>query len=90
MSHIIRYVRCSQTECSIEESFIDFIKITGKTGDAMANQITSKLVDDGLNIDDIRGQASMAEKYSGVQAKILNLNKFARFVPCSAHSLSCS
>lgn len=91
---IIRYVHIdSNRKCRIEESFIDFINTEEKTGEGLTKEIVDKLIEDDLNISDIRGQsydngANMAGKYRGVQARILSLNENARFIPCSAHSLN--
>ena len=59
----------------------------------LATEITEKLLKDGLNIEDCRGQgydngANMAGKYSGVQARISAINELAIFVPCAAHTLN--
>ncbi|KAL4144002.1 hypothetical protein QTP88_006247 [Uroleucon formosanum] len=75
------------------ESFVDFIESKEKTGHGLASEITTKLINDGLNIENCRGQdfdnsANMAGKYNGVQSKICQINELARFVPCSAHSLN--
>ena len=56
---------------AVEENFIDFIESHEKTGLGLATEITEKLIEDGLNLKDCRGQgydngANMAGKYSGV------------------------
>ncbi|KMQ87036.1 zinc finger mym-type protein 1-like protein [Lasius niger] len=93
MSQILRYVKVFNGKVSIEERFIDFIHSHEKTGNGLANEILQKLKVDGLNIANIRGQGydngtNMSGKYNGVQAKIQQINKYARFVPCAAHSLN--
>jgi hypothetical protein len=64
-----------------------------KTGEAITAEITKKLEQDGLNLQDCRGQsydnqATMAGVHSGVQKRILDLNPLAVFVPCNNHSLN--
>uniref|UniRef100_H3AUA6 DUF4371 domain-containing protein n=1 Tax=Latimeria chalumnae TaxID=7897 RepID=H3AUA6_LATCH len=93
MCQIIRYVRIAYNDCSVEESFIDFINTSEKTGSGLAAEIEKKLCNDSLNIADCHGQgydngANMACKYCGVQARLAQVNELARFVPCTAHSLN--
>ncbi|CAI6357655.1 unnamed protein product [Macrosiphum euphorbiae] len=93
LTEIIRYVHIVNGEVSIEESFIDFIISHEKTGSGLADEISSKLKEDGLNIMDCRGQgfdngANMAGVHNGVQAHIISKNDLAMFVPCAAHSLN--
>lgn len=93
MSEIIRYVTLVKGKVTIEESFIDFIHTKEKTGSGLASEIINKLKTDGINLKGARGQgydnaANMAGKYNGVQARILQENQHARFVPCAAHSLN--
>jgi hypothetical protein len=71
MSQIIRYVSVSDGNVSIKESFIAFVNAQGKTGNGLASEILNKLVEDGINIKNARGQcydnaANMAGKYDGV------------------------
>ncbi|XP_054276742.1 52 kDa repressor of the inhibitor of the protein kinase-like [Macrosteles quadrilineatus] len=92
-SQIIRYVKIVDGECVIEESFVDFIISHQKTGRGLSEEILDKLMNDGLDIQNCRGQgfdngANMAGKYEGVQAHICQLNDLAKFIPCSAHSLN--
>jgi len=93
LTEIIRYVHIVNGEVSIEESFIDFIISHEKSGSGLADEISSKLKEDGLNIMDCRGQgfdngANMAGVHNGVQAHIISKNDLAMFVPCAAHSLN--
>ncbi|MBN3287620.1 FA69C protein, partial [Polyodon spathula] len=90
---IIRYIRIADGQCSVEERFIDFINKTEKTGSGLAAEIEQKLRTDGLDQANIRGQgydnrANIAGKYSGVQARLKQVNDLARFVPCVTHSLN--
>lgn len=94
MSEIIRYIYFdSNGKVKIEESFIDFIQSHEKTGEGLTTEILNKLKTNNLNIYDVRGQgydngANMAGKYKGVRARIMDINKLALFVPCSAHNLN--
>uniref|UniRef100_A0A1Y1MZW7 TTF-type domain-containing protein n=1 Tax=Photinus pyralis TaxID=7054 RepID=A0A1Y1MZW7_PHOPY len=93
LSLVVRYVEKNGKTCSIEERFLMFIEVKEKTGYALANILQKVLQELGLDIQNIRGQAydngsNMAGQYQGVQARILQENPTARFVPCSAHSLN--
>jgi len=93
MSQVIRYVHISNDKVCIEESFLGFILSHEKTGKGLASEILTQLSDEDLNIQNCRGQVydngeNMAEKFKGVQAKIMEKNSLATFVPCSAHSLN--
>ncbi|XP_071039539.1 zinc finger MYM-type protein 1-like [Parasteatoda tepidariorum] len=73
--------------------FIKFIQIFGHNAESLTNVILQVLEDLGLDIRNCRGQSydnasNMAGKYSGVQARIKNINSTAEYVPCSAHSLN--
>ena len=46
-----------------------------------------------IDFSKCRGQSydnasNMAAKYNGIQQKILEKNKFAKFIPCAGHSLN--
>lgn len=93
VTQIIRYVRIDGNQCSIEESFLDFIATEEKSGAGLAQEIMKKLAADGLQLSDCRGQgydngANMAGIYNGAQAFITQQNSDARFVTCAAHSLN--
>lgn len=93
MSQIIRYVHIEDTEASVQESFIDFIHLTGKSANEITEQICYKLQNDGLKLEHCYGQgydnaATMAGHISGVQKRILDVNPKAVFVPCNNHSLN--
>lgn len=71
MSQVIQYVTKNEKgECEIKESFIDFLEVTGKTGDYLTQTIIRKLEKDGLEIRNCRGQSydngsNMASVYKG-------------------------
>ncbi|XP_065651229.1 uncharacterized protein LOC136079421 [Hydra vulgaris] len=93
MSEIIRYVCVTGGECSIEESFLDFVESHQKTGVCLASEILFSLNKGELNIEDCPDQsydngANMSGKYSGVQAQITAKNDLARYLSCAAHTLN--
>lgn len=93
MSQVIRYVNIDGDKVDVVESFIDFIKLEGKTAKEMTTEICNKLLADGLDIQNCYGQgydnaATMAGHISGVQKRITNINPRAFFMPCNNHSLN--
>lgn len=75
------------------ERFLTFIPIENHTSEYLFQQISAFLNKCGLSLQNIRGQsydnaANMSGRYNGVQARFKSINKFADFVPCSAHSLN--
>ncbi|KAL4119133.1 hypothetical protein QTP88_011984 [Uroleucon formosanum] len=94
MIQVIRYViQNDQNECEIIESFIKFVRVYNKTGESLTEDILDCLKKDNLRISDCRGQSfdngsNMSGKIKGVQARIIEMNKLAKFIPCSAHSLN--
>ncbi|KAL4091733.1 hypothetical protein QTP88_026380 [Uroleucon formosanum] len=94
MVQVIRYViQNNQNECEIIESFFKFVRVYNKTGESLTEDILDCLTKDNLRISDCRGQSfdsgsNMSGKIKGVQARIIEMNKLARFIPCSAHSLN--
>ena len=65
----------------------------GKTAEQIMEQILKQLEEDGLQIQDCRGQAFdnaavMAGHRSGVQKRIADTNPRAVFVPCTNHTLN--
>jgi hypothetical protein len=77
----------------IREEFVGFRHAKSVKGAAICDIIVRFLTDLGLDINKIRAQcydgaANMAGKYSGVQARILQLNPETSYVHCKAHSLN--
>lgn len=93
MSQIIRYVKVTGSEVKIVERFIDFIEAEEKKSVNLTDYIVKKLESDGINLQNCRGQShdnanTMRGEYGGVQKRIKDLCKCAKFVPCSVHSLN--
>lgn len=93
ISQVLRTVKINAGECKIEENFIDFINYDGKSGLQLTEMIIRKLVEDGLDIQNCRGQvydngSNMSGFYQGVQARFKEINKKAIFIPCPDHSLN--
>jgi Domain of unknown function (DUF4371)/hAT family C-terminal dimerisation region len=89
LTFTIRYVKNAEPV----ERFLQFIPIFGHGAENLCDVIIQFLQDNGISLLDCRGQAydnasNMAGKYSGVQARIKQLNPLATFVPCAGHSLN--
>lgn len=92
MTMILRYVDLnSDGSVIINERFIGFIPIDDSTGAGLCDSLLENLSGLGLSIGDCRGQgydngANMRGRNKGVQARILEVNPKALFVPCGCHS----
>ncbi|KYN06054.1 Zinc finger MYM-type protein 1, partial [Cyphomyrmex costatus] len=90
LTFIIRYV-CEKGKPT--ERFMQFIPIESHKATYIEQVIVQVLLDKSIDIMDCRGQSydnasNMAGCYGGVQAKIIERNPLAIYVPCAAHSLN--
>ena len=91
LSLIFRFV---DVNSEIREEFLGFLDCKGTTsGEAISNLILKELKDQGIDINNCRGQGydgagNMSGKYKGCAARILNENKLAVYCHCQCHSLS--
>ncbi|KAI6648275.1 Zinc finger MYM-type protein 1-like [Oopsacas minuta] len=93
MSQVLRYVKISSGNVEVKETFLCLIKFEKKGAEALTNLILAKLKEDNLNVQDMLGQGydnatTMAGIHSGVQRRILDVNKLAIYIPCNNHSLN--
>ena len=78
----------------ITEHFLGFLEAEESTGEHLSQlMILKRLKDLKINFSDCRGQsydngANMKGKHKGVQARLLEINPRALFVPCGAHTLN--
>ena len=89
---ILRYVTISQ-QISINESFLEFCKITHSTDAALSELVINQLVKFGLDFQNCRAQAyengaNMKKEHKGVQAILSQSNPKALFLPCCNHNLN--
>ncbi|CAH2306720.1 zinc finger MYM-type 1-like [Pelobates cultripes] len=75
------------------ERFVTFLPSTGHKAEEMAGVLLAFLNRVGLTIQECRGQSydnasNMSGHYKGLQARIVNMNKYAKYVPCFGHSLN--
>ncbi len=96
MSHVdqltlvVRYV---MPDGKPVERFLSFIPMRGHGAADMLDLVKKTLELHGINIKDCRGQSydnasNMSGVYTGLQARIKELNPLAEYVPCAGHSLN--
>lgn len=90
LSFILRYVN---TEGTPVERFLAFIPNAGHKSEELANIVLETLIKHDLDVANCRGQSydnasNMSGRYTGLQARIKEVNPLAVYVPCSAHSLN--
>lgn len=92
LSVVIRIVSL-EPEPHITEHFLFFLEAEESTGQHLASMILKRLQELNIPFEDCRGQsydngANMRGKNKGVQARLLEINPLALFVPCGAHTLN--
>ncbi|XDV19134.1 hypothetical protein PO909_024682, partial [Leuciscus waleckii] len=90
LTFIMRYVT---PDGCITERFIKFLPIQSHTGESLCQSVLGVLQDMGIDIGNCRGQcydnaANMSGVYSGLQARIKQVNPLVECVPCAAHTLN--
>ncbi|XP_022866661.1 uncharacterized protein LOC111386427 [Olea europaea var. sylvestris] len=93
MSLIVRFVDDLANLPTIEEHWLEFLKVDNTTGLGLTTELQKALIKLDLDIDDIRGQgydngSNMSGKHKGVQRRVHEMNPQAFYTPCGAHSLN--
>ncbi|XP_065654540.1 zinc finger MYM-type protein 1-like [Hydra vulgaris] len=94
MSIILRSVTCTPgVGIDISENFLGYLTVNDTNGKGFFNAFLNQAKNWDLNILDCRGQsydnvANMKVKVKGVQARFLEMNPKALYVPCANHSLN--
>ena len=86
---IVRYVLPSGPV----ERFLTFLGMQSHTAEELARRLLDFFAKYGIDIKDCRGQSydnasNMSGKYKGLQALIKEINIYAEYIPCFAHSLN--
>ncbi|KAL7293229.1 hypothetical protein TKK_0013369 [Trichogramma kaykai] len=89
LTFILRYV----SEEGPIERFLMFIPIEGHKAEYLTEVVTDFLSTNDIDINDCRGQSydnasNMSGIYKGLQARLKQVNKYADYMPCAAHSLN--
>lgn len=90
---VIVHIVCFQLQSVIKEYFLGYIDVEQITDLKLPNVVLDKLKELGIPFENFRGQAydngtNMKGKRQGVQARLLQLNPRALFVPCGAHTMN--
>jgi len=85
----VRYIR----GCEPVERFLKFIANFSHGAKNLADTVVDFLNENNIPLSNCRGQcydnsSNMSGHYTGLQARIRQLNEFAIFVPCAGHSLN--
>ena len=89
LTFVVRYV----TDEGPVARFFMFIPIEKHNAEYLFNIITKFIEENDININDCRGQSydnasNMSGRYVGLQARIRDVNQYANYIPCAAHSLN--
>ena len=90
----MRYVHISENkDVEIKEVFLGFFQVSEKNAASLVETVIEKLNDDGIDLNDCRGQAYdnaavMSGVQTGVQKRILEINSQAQFIICKNNSLN--
>ena len=94
IAEILRYVHINENkDVEIKEVFLGFFQVSEKNAASLVKSVIEKLSDDGIDLNDCRGQAYdkaavMSGVRTGVQKRILEINPQAQFINCENHSLN--
>lgn len=93
LTFILRYLVDKETGYEIAERFLSFVKCNKKTREDLANKIMKELANHGIPLNECRRQgfdngANMAGLYKGVPSRSSEINAYALFSNCAAHSLN--
>uniref|UniRef100_A0A453QSA2 DUF4371 domain-containing protein n=1 Tax=Aegilops tauschii subsp. strangulata TaxID=200361 RepID=A0A453QSA2_AEGTS len=85
-------LRFANKEAEIIERFLDLVHVNDTAALTLKNAICTVLLDNNLNVQDIRGQAydgasNMRGEWNGLKALILRECPYAYYIHCMAHQL---
>ena len=94
LSVTLRFVKCQiGAGATVGEHFVGFLPVLDTSGAGLTDVFLKHLEKLGLDVEKCRGQSydngsNMRGKNSGVQKRVLDINKKALFMPCASHSLN--
>ena len=73
--------------------FMTFLQLGSHKAEALAQELLDYLKAETIDFSDCRGQSydnasNMSGKYTGMQARLRDVNPVALYIPCTAHSLN--
>ena len=89
LTFTVRYIK----GCEPVERFLMFIPIFSHGAKALTDTLVDFLNENKIPLSNCRGQSydnasNMSGRYTGLQARIHQLDEFAIYVPCAGHSLN--
>ncbi|GCB64800.1 hypothetical protein scyTo_0000329 [Scyliorhinus torazame] len=92
VDQLVIVVRCCSNGKPCER-FLSFLPIENHSSTTLFNKIQQILGEHKLSLENIRGQSydnasNMKGSEKGLQALFKNINRYADYVPCAAHSLN--
>ena len=86
-------IRFVDSKKDVREEFVDFVHCQRITGEVLVENILQTLENNGLDIQNVRGQgydgaANMSSLRKGVAGRVLALNDLALYSHCSSHKLN--
>ena len=87
MTDILRFVQCDEEDgVTVKEAFLGYLRVDDNTGRGLLDTLMKCAEEIGLNFANCRGQcydngANMKGKEAGVQARLLESNSKALYVP---------
>ena len=94
MTVILRFVQCGEENgVIVKEAFLGYLRVNDSTGRGLLDTFMRRAEELGLNFVDCCGQsydndANMKSKEAGVQARLLEINSKALYLPCANYSLN--
>ena len=94
MTVILRFVQRDEEDgATVKEIFLGYLRVDDSTGRGLLDKFIKRAEELGLNLADCRWQcydngANMKGKEAGVQARLLEINLRALYVPCANHLLN--
>ena len=93
IEHLAVCIRFVDARRNIREEFLTFQQLTRITGMHIAEAIIKFLQENGLQVENIRGQgydgaSNMSSSRTGVQGRIQEVAPLATYIHCSGHCLN--
>ena len=87
MTVVLRFVQCDEEDgVTVKQAFLGYLRVDDSTGGGLFDTLLKRAEELCINFADCRGQcydngANMNDKEAGVQARILEINSKALYVP---------
>ena len=94
MTVILRFVQCDEEDgVIVKEAFLGYLRVDDSTGRGLLDTFMKRAEELDLYFADCHGQcygngANMKGKEAGVQARLMEINSKALYMPCANHSFN--